>query len=86
MSVKNNQQHGLEELKNEFLGEFQRIQKYVHHLINHLTAISGYAQIVQIRPERSVTELHKIIHIVEKSMVMLRACVANLREMERRHS
>ena len=86
MSVKNNHEHALEELKNEFLSEFQRMQKSVHQLINHLTAISGYVQIVQVKPERSFAELHKIIHIVEKSMGMLRACVANLREVERRYS
>ena len=86
MSVKSNQEIAVEEFKSELLGEFQRMQKSIHRLINHLAAISGYAQIVQVRPERSVTELHKIIHTVEKSMVMLRACVANLKECERRYS
>lgn len=86
MSIKSNQEDAIEQLKNEFLSEFQRIQKLVHHLINHLTAISGYVQIVQVEPLRCVTELHKIIHAVEKSMVMLRACVANLKEVERRYS
>ena len=86
MSVKSNQESAVEELKNEFLSEFQRMQRSVHRLINHLTAISGYAQIVQFKPERSATELHKIISTVEKSMIMLRACIANLKEFERRYS
>jgi hypothetical protein len=86
LSVKSNQENTIEQLKNEFVSEFQRMQKSVHHLINHLTAISGYVQIVQVDPGRSVTELHKIIHAVEKSMSMLRACVANLNEVERRYS
>jgi len=86
LSVKNNQEDALEELKNEFLGEFQRMQKSVHRLIDHLTAISGYAQIVQLTPARTRAEIHKIITTVEKSMIMLRACVANLKEVERRYS
>ena len=86
MSVKWNQEDAVELLRNEFLSEFQRMHKSVHHLINHLTAISGYVQIVLGRPDRSATELHKIIHAVEKAMLMLRACVANLKEIERRHS
>lgn len=86
MSVKSSQEIAIEQLKNEFVGEFQRMQKSVHHLINHLTAISGYVQIVQVDPGRFITELHKIIHAVEKSMTMLRACVANLKEVERRYS
>ena len=86
MSVKSNQEPVPEELKSELLGEFQRMQKSVHRLINHLTAISGYAQIVQFKPERSVSELHKIISTVEKSMTMLRACIANMKEFEKRYS
>ena len=86
MSLKSSHEDVIEQLKNEFVGEFQRMQKSVHHLINHLTAISGYVQIVQMDPGRSLTELHKIIHAVEKSMFMLRACVANLKEVERRYS
>lgn len=86
MSVKWNQEDAVELLRNEFLGEFQRMHKSVHHLINHLAAISGYVQIALGQPDRSATELHKIIHSVEKAMLMLRACVANLKEIERRHS
>ena len=86
MSVKCNKAETVEQLKTEVLSEFQSMQRSVHHLINHLTAISGYVQIVQTEPGRSASELHKIIHAVEKSMVMLRACVANLKEVERRYS
>ena len=86
MSVKSNQEDAMEHLKGELLGEFQRMQKSVHRLIDHLTAISGYAQIVQHTPTTARAELHKIISTVEKSMIMLRACVANLKEVERRYS
>lgn len=86
MSVKGSQEPAVEELKNEFLGEFQRMQKSVHRLIDHLTAISGYAQIVQLTPATARAELHKIISTVEKSVLMLRACIANLKEVERRYS
>jgi hypothetical protein len=50
-------------LKNEFLGELQRMQSCLHRLIDHFTAISGYAQLVQFKPESSATHLDKIIHI-----------------------
>lgn len=86
MSVKGSQERAVEELKNEFLGEFQRMQKSVHRLIDHLTAISGYAQIVQLTPATARAELHKIISTVEKSVLMLRACISNLKEVERRYS
>ena len=86
MSIKWSQEDAVGLLRNEFLGEFQRMHKSVHHLINHLAAISGYVQIALGQPGRSAPELHKIIHAVEKSMAMLRACVANLKEIERRHS
>ena len=86
MSLKWNQEDAVELLRNEFLGEFQRMHKSVHQLINHLAAISGYVQIALGQAGQSSTELHKIIHAVEKAMLMLRACVANLKEIERRHS
>lgn len=86
MSVKSNQPDAIDERKHELLSEFQRMQRSVHRLIDHLTAISGYAQIVQHAPTTARAELHKIITTVEKSMIMLRACVANLKEVERRYS
>jgi len=87
LSVKSNEENSVDELKrHELPAEFQRMQKSIHRLINYLAAISGYAQIVQFRPERPAAELHKIIHTVEKSMVVLRAFVANLQECERRYS
>ena len=86
LSLKSNQEESTSELKNEFLREFQRVQKLVHHFIDDLTAISGYAQIVQLKPERSAAELHKIIHTVEKCMQMLRGCMDSLKELERKYS
>ena len=85
MSVRSSQEDACEELKNEFLGELQRMQIWVHGLINDLTAISGYAQLVQFRPEYRAIELPKIIHTVEKSMLMLRECIARLQELERKY-
>lgn len=86
MSVKSSHEYGCEELKNDLLAEFHRIQKSAHQLINHLTAISGYVQIVQNQPERSIVELDKVASIVEKSTATLRGCLASLKEMERRYS
>ena len=88
MSVNSNHQTALEDLKREFLGEFQRIQKTAHRLIDNLTAISGYTQIVHMRcgPEgRSAGELGKILTAVKKSTAMLRTALENLQEFERSH-
>jgi antirestriction protein ArdC len=84
LAVKGNHEDAIEELKNEFLGEFQHMQKHVHRLMDDLAAISGYAQIVQVQLAQSAAELEKIIHTVEKSMLMLRSWVANLKELEQR--
>ena len=86
MSLKSDHEDALQAMKKDFFGEFQRVQKIVHSFINDLTAISGYAQLVKIRPEQSVSELHKIIHTVEKCTNMLRACLSSLKELERRYS
>jgi hypothetical protein len=86
LSVGSSQEDACEELRNEFLGELQRMQSCLHRLIDHFTAISGYAQLVQFKPECSVTDLDKIIHTVEKSMVVVRACLASLKDFERRYS
>ena len=85
MSVSNHED-AIKELKSEFLGEFQRVQKYIHRFIDDLAAISGYAQIVQFNPERSVAELQKIIRTVEKCVLMLRDCIDSFKEFERKHS
>lgn len=86
MSGISSQEDACEELKNEFLGELKRMQSVLHRLINHLTAISGYAQLVQSKTEFSATEMHKIVHTVEESMVTLRACIAGMKDFERRYS
>jgi hypothetical protein len=86
LSVKGNHEDPIIELKNEVLGEFQNMQKHVHRLMDHLAAISGYAQIVQLQAHGATAELEKIIHTVEKSMFMLRSCVASLEELEKRYA
>jgi len=86
LSLKSDHEDTLQAMKEDFLGEFRRVQDYVHSFINDLTAISGYAQLVKILPGQPVSELHKIIHTVEKCTNMLRACLASLKEFERRYS
>ena len=86
MSVQSNDEDAIKKLKNEVFKEFQEVHKYVHNLINDLTAISGYAQLLQLKPERSLVELRNIIGTVEKCMHMLRCCMAGLKEFERKYS
>lgn len=86
MSVQSNHEDAIREFRNEVFKEFQKVQKYVHNLINDLTAISGYAQLLQLKPEQSLVEAQNIIGTVEKCMHMLRCCIEGLREMERRYS
>lgn len=76
-----NQEQAFKESKKEFLSEFRRMQKSCHRLLDHLTAISGYAQIAQCKKERSGAELHKIIDAMERSTAMLRVWIANLKEV-----
>lgn len=85
MSARSSQEYSWDELKNEFLGELQKMQRCLHRFIDDLTAISGYAQLAQSKTDGSATELDKIIHTVEKSMVMLRTCIARLADFERRY-
>jgi hypothetical protein len=78
----------LEDLKREFLDELQRIQKTAHRLIDNLTVISGYVQIVDMRcaaQGRSAGELEKILTAVKKSTAMLRTALENLQAFERSH-
>jgi len=86
LSVECNSEDAINALKNEFLREFQRVQKLVHRFIDDLTAISGYAQIVEHKPEQSAAELRKIMHTVEKCTQMLRGCILGLKELERKYS
>jgi hypothetical protein len=41
---------------------------------------------VQFKPECSATDLDKIIRTVEKSMVVVRACLASLKDFEQKYS
>jgi len=86
LSVGSSQEDACQKLKNEFLGELHQIQTTLHRLTDHLTAISGYTQLVQFKKECSTNELHKIIHTVEKSMLLLRECFVSLKDLERKYS
>jgi hypothetical protein len=83
-----NQKYRFEELRKEFANEFQRTRHVVHKLIDDLTVISGYAEIMVMRggPEQTMSEFRKILDRAKKSMVMLQDCIANLHEVGRRYS
>ncbi len=87
MSTSSNQQPAVEDLKNEFLEEFRRMQRAAHRLINHLTAISGYTQIAHVQSgTEPLAEFGKILDTVETSVSILRNCLVHLKEVERRYS
>jgi hypothetical protein len=81
------QEHRFEALRKEFVDEFQRTEQVAHKLIDDLTVITGYAEIVVIRggPEQTISEFRKILDRAKKSMVMLEDCIANLREVRRKY-
>jgi hypothetical protein len=80
-------QHALEDLRNEFLEESRRMYRSAHRLINHLTAISGYAQIAYLQLGREpLAEFGKILNTVETSVAILRNCLVHLKDVERRYS
>jgi hypothetical protein len=83
-----NQKYRFEELRKEFVSEFQRTKQVAHKLIDDLTVISGYAEIMVIRggSEHIQSEFRKILDRAKKSMVMLQVCIANLQEVGRRYS
>ncbi|OLC84747.1 MAG: hypothetical protein AUH66_00250 [Acidobacteria bacterium 13_1_40CM_4_57_6] len=83
-----NQKHKFEELRKEFVTEFQRTKQVAHKLIDDLTVISGYAEIMVMRggAEQTQTEFRKILDRAKKSMVMLQDCIVNLQEVGRRYS
>ena len=88
MSGNCNQKHSFEELRKAFVSEFQRTKEVAHKLIDDLTVISGYAEIMIMRgsPEHAQSEFRKILERAKKSMVMLQDCIANLQEVGRRYS
>ena len=82
------QEHRFEALRKEFLSEFQRTEQVARKLIDDLTAISGYAEIMVMRggPQQILSEFRKILDRAKKSMVMLDDCIANLQEVGRKYS
>lgn len=69
-------QQSLEELKSEFLTEFRHMQGAVHRLIDHVTTISGYAELASLHPENHpAVELTKILSTAEICTVTLRNCL-----------
>lgn len=86
MSASSNQ-HALQDLKSEFLEEFRRMHRAAHRLINHLTAISGYAQIAHMQSSTEpLAEFSKILDTVQRSVAILRNCLMHLEAIERRHT
>ena len=83
-----NQKYRFEELRKEFAREFQRTKQVVHKLIDDLTVIGGYAEIMVMRggPEHTHCEFQKIFDRAKKSIVMLQDCIASLQEAGRRYS
>jgi hypothetical protein len=77
-----------EALRKEFVNEFQRTREIALKLVDNLTAISGYVELMMMRPgpEPRISELRKILDHAKKSMALLRDCISNLHELGRRHS
>jgi len=73
------QKYRFEELRKEYERGFQKTKQVAHKLIDDLTVISGYAEIMVMQggPERTQSELRKIIDRAKKSIVMLQDCIAN---------
>ena len=83
-----NQEHRCEALRKEFVNEFQRTKEIAHRLVDDLTAISGYAEMMLTRtePVQTYSDLKKIVGRVKKSMALLHDCISNLHEVGRKHS
>jgi len=77
-----------EALRKGFVNEFQSTREIAHRLVDDLTAISGYAEIMMMRggQEQPISALRKILDRSKKSMALLRDCISNLQEQGRRHS
>lgn len=82
------QKYRFDELRKEFAREFQKTKQVAHMLVDDLTVISGYAEIMIIRdgPEQTRSEFRKILDRAKKSMVMLQDCIASLQEVGRKYS
>jgi hypothetical protein len=76
-----NRDQRCEALRKEFVNEFQRTREIALKLVDDLTAISGYVEIMMMH-----AGLLKILDRAKKSMALLRDCMSNLHELGRRHS
>ena len=83
-----NQERRCEALRKEFVNEFQRTKEIPHRLVDDLTAISGYAEIMLTRtePMQTYSDLKKIVGRVKEPMALLHDCISNLHEVGRKHS
>ncbi len=83
-----NQERRCEALRKEFVNEFQRTKEIAHRLVDDLTAISGYAEIMLTRtePVQTYSDLKKIVGRVKEPMALLHDCISNLHEVGRKHS
>jgi len=83
-----NQERRCEALRKEFVNEFQRTKEIPHRLVDDLTAISGYAEIMLTRtePVQTYSDLKKIVGRVKEPMALLHDCISNLHEVGRKHS
>jgi hypothetical protein len=82
------QKYRFEELREQFVREFQRTKQVAHALIDDLTVISGYAEIMVMRggAEQTQSEFRKILDRAKKAMVMLQDFIMNLQEVGPRYS
>lgn len=88
MKAKADECDKFEELKGVLMKVLQRTQDVAHRLRNDMTAISGYAEIMVLRPDpqQAARELRKLLDRANKSGLMLQDCIWNLQEVERTYS
>ena len=86
MAANTDQDNKFEELKRVLVKELQRTEEVAHKVRDDLTAISGYAEIMVLRPEQADRELRKLLDRTKKSVLMLQDCISNLQEVNRKYS
>ena len=88
MKAKADECDKFEELKGVLMKVLQRTQDVAHRLRNDMTAISGYAEIMVLRPDpqQAARELRKLLDHANKSGLMLQDCISKLQEVERTYS
>jgi signal transduction histidine kinase len=86
LAANTDQDNKFEELKRVLVKELQRTEEVAHKVRDDLTAISGYAEIMVLRPEQADRELRKLLDRTKKSVLMLQDCISNLQEVNRKYS